>query len=92
VVAHLGNNTDGTVSGLLMCGGGSFAFPRRWIRPMLRYKVIPDPVLSREIVALLKEATARLIASKDTPERQRGLHSKPWLWRTEKTAPGSAAA
>src|ERR1700722_10973120 len=82
VVAHLRNQIDGHVSVQLMCHGGrGFAFPRRQITPLLRYKVIPDPVLQREALAKLKELTALLVRSQDRPDRQRGDHAKRWLWQ-----------
>jgi hypothetical protein len=87
VVAHLGNCADGNVSVQLMCNSGrSFAFTRRQVTPMLRYKVISDPVLGREILAQIKEATALFIAARDTPYRQRGEHSKPWLFQRAEAA------
>ena len=82
VVAHLGNASDGRVSVQLMCyGGRGFAFTRREIRPMLRYKMIPDPVFEREILTRLKEITALFVRSQDAPDKQRGEHSKRWLWQ-----------
>jgi hypothetical protein len=82
VVAHLGNLTSGKVSVLLMCqSGGSFSFTRRQVTPMLRYKVISDPVRQRETLAKLKEILALQVASQDTPAAQRGVHPKPWLFQ-----------
>lgn len=82
VVAELGNKIDGRVSVQLMCNTGrGFAFTRRQITPLLRYQVIPDPVLQQEILTRLRELTALLIRSQDGPDRQRGEHPRRHLFR-----------
>lgn len=81
VVAHLGNFTNGRVSVQLMCyAGRTFSFSRREVRPMLRYKVIPDPVLRAEITTRLQELVALVCKSQDTPDRQRGEHARRSLF------------
>ena len=81
VVAHLGNLIDGRVSVHLMCNAGrDFAFTRREIRPMLRYKVIPDPVVRAELTAKLQELVRLVAARNDTPGRQRGDHANRGLF------------
>ncbi len=88
VVAHLGNLTDGRVSVALMCNAGrTFAFTRRQIRPMLRYKVIPDPEVQAEILAKLQELVRLAAARHDTPERQRGDHANRGLFHRPEGAP-----
>ncbi len=92
VVAHLGNLVGGKVSVQLMCNGGpTFALSRREVGRMLRYKVVKDPKVEAEILASLKRATAAIVAAQDTPDRQRRLHAKPWLFRPGETAPKGAA-
>ena len=87
VTVHLGNFTSGKVSVQFVCRSGhSISLTRRQITPMLRYRVVPDPVLQRKILAMLKEATALSIAAKDTPDRQRGEHPKPWLFQRGEAA------
>ena len=82
VVAHLGNFTSGEVSVLFMCQSGrSLALSRRWIRPLLRYKVIPNPVREREVLAKLQRINALIAASHGTPDRQRGNHARRHLFR-----------
>jgi hypothetical protein len=58
---------------------------------MLRYKAVGDPEVKAEILANLMKAVAAAAARCDTPERQRGMHAKPWLFRRGETAPGRAA-
>ena len=88
VVAHLGNLSDGRVSVALMCNTGrDWAFTRREIRPMLRYKVIRDPVVQAEILAKLQEPVRLTAARKDTPDRQRGDHANRGLFHRPQGAP-----
>ena len=88
VVAHLGNLIDGSVSVQLMCNAGrTFALTRRQIRPMLRYKVIPDPVVHAEILAKLQGVVGLAAARHDTPERQRGDHAHRGLFHGAAASP-----
>ena len=81
VVAHLGNLTSGRVSVALMCNAGrNFALARREIRPMLRYKVIRDPVVQAEILAKLQDLVRLTALRHDTPGRQRGDHANRRLF------------
>jgi hypothetical protein len=88
VVAHLGNLSEGRVSVNLMCNAGrTVAFTRREIRPMLRYKVIPDPVAKVELTARLQELVRLVSARKDTPDRQRGDHARRGLFHRPEGGP-----
>jgi hypothetical protein len=87
VTVHLGNFTSGKVSVQFVCRSGhSISLTRRQVRPLLRYKVIRDPVREREVLARLEEIN-RLVASQDTPDRQRGNHPRRHLFQPAAEVP-----
>ncbi len=87
VTAHLGNLADGQVSVSLVCNGGrTYTLTRREAATILRYKVIGDPERQAEILAKLEELIRQFTRMEDTPDRQRGEHSRRELVRTDAVA------
>lgn len=81
VCAHLGNLTNGKVSVMLMCNTArTFSLTRRYLRPLLRYKLIRNPERERELLDMIEAATRAWVAAYDAPEKQRGDHKNRRLF------------